>query len=326
MSARTRSRLVGLFVLGALGLLAGSIVAISSGRIFTQWRTWVVFLPGAASGIKPGAPVTMRGVPIGEVRDVGLFFLGEGHGHQVGIMVTLSVRRGSITTLGGQRMVAHLSDAEVVRQQVAEGLRAQVKSSSPIAGQKSIDLDFMPDRPARFSGLENVPYPEVPTAPTGMEMLNERIEETLQKIAEIPVDEVVKQLTDTLASAQEVLESGELRGSLANLRTTLRTAERTLKGAERTMGGVDGLVGDLRTTATSASDTMKSLQTTVDQLNRTLDTLDRNIERTADTQLQAAHTLDEMREVMKGIKFLVEHLQQHPEALLQGKKAPEEKK
>jgi hypothetical protein len=33
-----------------------------------------------------------------------------------------------------------------------------------------------------------------------------------------------------------------------------------------------------------------------------------------------------MRELMKGIRFLVEHLQQHPEALLQGKKPPEERK
>ena len=154
MSPRTKAKLVGLFVIGAVALLAWAVVAMSSGRLFAQWRTWVVFLPGAASGLKPGAPVTMRGVQIGEVQDVDLFFLGPGHGHQVGIMVTLAVRRGSIKTLSGQRMVAELSDAEVVRQQVAEGLRAQLKSSSPIAGQKSIELDFMPDRPARFSGVK----------------------------------------------------------------------------------------------------------------------------------------------------------------------------
>ena len=82
-----------------------------------------------------------------------------------------------------------MSDAEVVRQQVAEGLRAEVKSSSPIAGQKSIELDFHPERKARFSGLQ-LPYPEVPTAPTGMELLNEKIDETLKKISEMPIDEL----------------------------------------------------------------------------------------------------------------------------------------
>jgi len=44
----------------------------------------------------------------------------------------------------------------------------------------------------------------------------------------------------------------------------------------------------MRTTAATTNDTVKSLQTTIDQLNRTLATVDRNVERTADTQLEAA--------------------------------------
>jgi paraquat-inducible protein B len=323
VSAKNRPRIVGLFVLGFLALVVAAVATISSGRMFAQWRTWVVFLPGAAGGLKQGAPVTMRGVQIGEVKDVDLFFLGKGH--QVGIMVTLMVRRGSIRTLSGERMVAALSDAEVVRQQVAEGLRAQLKSSSPIAGQKSIDLDFMPDRPPRFAGVQ-APYPEVPTAATGMERLNEQLEATLKKIADFPVDEALSQLQGTLKSAQVLLDSGDLRGAVRNLNVTLATANRTLETANGTIGGVDGLLGDVRHTANSANETIKGLQKTLDQLNGTLATVDRNVERTADTQLEAAHTLGEMRELMKGLRFLVEHLQQHPEALLQGKKTPEEKK
>ena len=323
MSAKARPRIVGLFVLVALALGVAGIAAISSGRMFTQWRTWVVFLPGAASGLKEGAPVTMRGVQIGQVKDVDLFFLGKGH--QIGIMVTLNVRRGSIRTLSGEKMVAQLSDAEVVRQQVAEGLRAQLKSSSPIAGQKSIDLDFMPDRPPRYSGVQ-APFPEVPTAVTGMERLNEQIESTLKKIAEVPVDEVLNQLQATLRSVQTLLDSGDLRRAVRNLDTTLATANRTLETANTSIGGVDGLIGDLRTTSATTNDTVKSLRTTIDQLNRTLATVERNVDHTADTQLEAAHTLAEMRELMKGIRFLIDHLQQHPEALLQGKKSPEEKK
>ena len=322
MTGKARPRLVGLFVIAALLLLLGGVLAISSGRLFAQWRTWVVFLP-AASGLKEGSPVTMRGVQIGQVREVELFFTGKGH--QVGIMVVIEVRRGSIKTLAGQARVAALSDAEVVRQQVAEGLRAEVKSSSPIAGQKSIDLDFHPEREARFAGIKT-PYPEVPTAPTGLEQLNEKVEETLKKISEIPIEEVVTQLRDTLQSAQGLLDSGDLRGAVTNLRVTLATADHALKRADRTMGSVDGLVADTRTTMTTANDTVKSLRSSVDNINRTLATVDRNVERTAETQLEAAQALDEMRELMKSLRFLVDTLQQHPEALLQGKPEPKEKK
>lgn len=322
MTGTLRPRLVGLFVITALILLIGGLMAISSGGFFTPWRTWVVFLP-SATGLKEGTPVTMRGVQIGQVKDVELFFTGKGH--EVGIMVVIQVRRGSIKTLDGVARVATLSDAEVVRQQAAEGLRAEVKSSSPIAGQKSIELDFHPERPPRFAGIET-PYPEVPTAPTGMERLNDRIEETLQKISDIPIEEVVTQLRETLRSTQALLDSGDLRGAVANMRVAMAAANQTLKRAETTMGGVDELVSDARTTLTTANDTVKSLGTTVDGMNRTLATVDRNVERTAQTQFEAAQTLDEMRELMKSLRFLVDTLQQHPESLLQGKPEPKEKK
>ena len=318
-----RPRLVGLFVIAAIALLIGGLMAISQGGLFTPWRTWVVFLPGSAAGLKEGSPVTMRGVQIGQVKEVELFFTGRGH--EVGIMVVIQVRRGSIKTLDGVARVASLSDAEVVRQQVAEGLRAEVKSSSPIAGQKSIELDFHPERKARFAGIES-PYPEVPTGPTGMERLNERIEETLQKISDIPIEEVVAQLRETLRSAQALLDSGDLRGAMANVRLAMATANQTLKRADESMGRVDELVTDTRTTMTSANESVRALGAAVENLNRTLATVDRNVERTAQTQFEASQTLDEMRELMKSMRFLVDTLQQHPESLLQGKPEPKEKK
>jgi paraquat-inducible protein B len=327
VSGTLRPRLVGLFVIGAALLLLAGMLAMSSGGLFTQWRTWAVFLPGAVSGLKEGSPVTMRGVQIGEVKEVQLFFTGRGH--EVGVMVVIHVRRGSIKTLDGVARVAALSDVEVVKQQVAEGLRAEVKSSSPIAGQKSVELDFHPERKARFSGLQ-LPYPEVPTAPTGMELLNEKIDETLKKISEMPIEELATQLRQTLLSAQTLLDSGDTRGAIANLRIALASADHTLKRADQTMGGVDKtmdnvnqLVSSTQTTINTANESMKSA---VDNMNRTLSTVDRNVERTAATQLEAAQTLDEMRELMKSLRFLVDTLQQHPESLLQGKPAPKENK
>jgi paraquat-inducible protein B len=327
LSGTLRPRLVGLFVIGAALLLLAGMLAMSSGGIFTQWRTWAVFLPGAVSGLKEGSPVTMRGVQIGEVQEVQLFFTGRGH--EVGVMVVILVRRGSIKTLDGVARVAALSDAEVVRQQVAEGLRAVVKSSSPIAGQKSIELDFHPELNARFSGLQ-LPYPEVPTAPTGMELLNEKIDETLKKISEMPIDELAAQFKQTLQSAQALLDSGDLHGAISNLRVALASADQTLKRADQTLGGVDKtmdsvnrLVASTQTTVDSANDSMKSA---VDNMSRTLATVDRNVERTAETQLEAAQTLDEMRELMKSLRFLVDTLQQHPEALLRGKAEHKEEK
>ena len=323
MSGKARPRLVGLFVIAALLLLLGAVVAISSGRLFTQWRTWVVFLPGAASGLKEGSPVTMRGVQIGQVKDVELFFTGQGH--QVGIMVVIQIRRGSIKTLGGHAKVAALSDAEVVRQQVAEGLRAELKSTSPVGGQKTIELDFHPEREARFAHIET-PWPEVPTAPTGMERLNEKVEETLKKISELPIDEVVAQLRDTLKSVQGLVDSGDLRGALDE--PAHRPGDGQPDAEER--GQDDGQRGRARRRRADDHD-HRERHREVAAVNARRDQPhagDGRPQRRADgrDQLEAAQTLDEMRETMKALRFLIETLQVHPEALVQGKVKLEEKK
>ena len=318
---RSRPRLVGLFVLGALALALAGIASLSARRLFAEYRTYVVFFPYAVGGLKAGAPVTFRQVQIGHVRDVDLVFTGTSF-RDSWIMAIIEVRRGAIRNVAGTTPVQ--TDAELARVMVAAGLRASVRSSSPIAGQRSVDLDFQPEQKPRLSGIAT-PYPEIPSAPTGMEVLNERVEATLRKISDVPIDEVLLQLDRTLESVQTSLDSGDLPATLRQLRATLDGASRTLATAEKAMGTVDGLSGQARGTLTSVDESMKGLKETLDQLNRTLATVDRNVERTGEVQVDAARTLDEMNELLKSLRSLVDTLQQNPEALLRGRAAPGKK-
>jgi len=322
VTARARPRVVGFFVLVAVGLALAGIAALSSGRLFAEHRTYVVFFPNAVGGLKEGAPVTFRQVPVGQVKDVELVFGADYRDSR--IMAVIQIRRGAVKNVAGASALP-LSDAQLAKRFVDAGLRASARSSSPVAGQKSVDLDFHPELAPRFSGIE-MPYPEIPTAPTGMELLSEKLEATLEKISDVPIDEVLLQLKATLASAQKLLDSGDVHGALRELRLTLETANRTLAGAEKTLGSVDGLVTDARSTMTAVNDTVQGLGTTLERLDRTLATVDRNVERTGDVQLEAAKTLDEMNELLKSLRFLADTLQRHPEALLRGKPEPEEKK
>jgi paraquat-inducible protein B len=330
-----RPRVVGIFVLTAVALALIGIAAISSGRLLTEQRTYVTYLPQATAGLKEGSPVTLRQVPVGQVKDVELVF---GKGYQDSrIMVVFRMKRGAVKNVEGQSNAFDLSDAELAKTLIAAGLRAAVHSSSPVAGQKSIDLDFHPDLEPRFY---NVPssYPEIPTAPTGMELLSERIEGSLEKLSRVPVDEVLLQLKSTLASVERTSESKDVKGALRELRLTLAEANRTLTAAEKTIdsvgGTVTGAVQDTRATLTSVNGTVKdlggNLSRTLDRLDRTLASIDRNIERTAerttDVQAEAAKTLDEMNELLKSLRSLIDTLQRHPESLLRGKPQPEAKK
>jgi paraquat-inducible protein B len=64
---------------------------------------------------------------------------------------------------------------------------------------------------------------------------------------------------------------------------------------------------------------MKGLQKTLDRLDRTLATVERNVEGTAELRSETLKTVEEMNELMKSLRSLVDMLQQHPESLLRGR-------
>jgi paraquat-inducible protein B len=70
---------------------------------------------------------------------------------------------------------------------------------------------------------------------------------------------------------------------------------------------------------------MKTADATLKRLDSTLLTVDRNVERTAETQYQTIRSIDELTELLRTVRMLVDTLQQHPESLLRGKPAPKEK-
>jgi phospholipid/cholesterol/gamma-HCH transport system substrate-binding protein len=315
---RAQPRLIGLLVLGAIGLIVAGIASMSARRLFAEYRTFVVFFPYAVGGLREGSPVTFRQVQVGHVRDVDLVFSGDDLRNSW-IMAVIDIRRGALRDPTGK--AAQQSDAELAQVMINAGLRASVRSSSLIAGQRSVDLDFQAGQKARLSGLVS-PYPEIPTAPTGMEVINERVEETLRKISEVPVDQVILQLNTTLATLQRVLEQSDAPRTTRQLRTSLDAMTRTLASAEKAIAQVDGMTVQARTTLGSMDQTMKGIQKTLERLERTLATVDRSVEGTGELGVEATKAIDEMNELLKALRSLVENLQQRPESLLRGRPAP----
>jgi paraquat-inducible protein B len=317
-----RARLVGVFTIVGLLLIAAALAVLGSSRLFAKTATYVAFFPNPV-GLKDGAPVTFRQAPVGQVRDVELVFTGRGVESE--IMVTFDVRRSTLRNLSGAGSgYEKLSDRELADLLVKEGLRASVRSSSPLGGQKSLDLDFHPEIPARLTGLK-VPYPEVATGSLSrIDVIQAKVEAALEKVSDLPIGDIVLQAKATLESAQKLLDNGDLEAALSELRQVLETTDRTVARLERTMDGVDGLVVDVRGTITGANHTMKNVDATLARLEKTLGTVDRVVDRTAETQYGVVRSLDELGELLRSLRMMVDTLQRHPEALLQGKPAPKQ--
>jgi paraquat-inducible protein B len=312
--------MVGAFALLGLLLIVGGLALLNSSRGFGQRRTFIVFFPNPV-GLRAGALVTFRQAPLGEVREVELVFTGRGFESET--MVVFDIRRGGLRRLKGGDAAFHALDDRAFAAALTEaGLRGTVRSSSPVGGSRSLDFDFHPEVEGRLTGLDS-PYPELATGTLSrLDILQGKVEKVLEKVADMPLEETVEQMRATLASTQTLLDNGDLKGAFANLRRVLETADRVIARSERTMDRVDGLVGHVETTLSSARDTMKTVEATIKRLDGTMATVDRNVERTAETQYQAVRSIDELNELLRTVRLLVDTLQRHPEALLQGKPEP----
>jgi paraquat-inducible protein B len=322
VSAKAHPRAVGVFVLGAVFLVLAAIVLLSSGNWFEPRHRFTVFFPGSVRGLNPGAPVTFRGVKVGEVKDVTAFLTGR-EDTPIQIEVVIEVRTNVVETAEGQsRPLAKVSSQELGQALIQLGVRARMLSQSMLTGQKYIDLDFLPKAPARFASITRR-YPELPTTPTSMDKLSDQAEVVVAKLAELPLDQMLEDVRKALQSLREVLASPELRGAISGAHRATRTLDPTLRDARTAIAEVRVLVGNLDGRVTGlggdTETTLKQMREVFAQTRQSLDSLDRTLSGADDTRLRASQALDELDQAMKAIRHLVEYIQTHPEAMVQGK-------
>jgi paraquat-inducible protein B len=322
MSLKTHPRAVGAFVLGALALVVAAIVLLSSGNWFEPRSLFTVFFPGSVRGLNKGAPVSFRGVKVGEVKDVNAFITGR-EDPLIQIEVVIEIRTRVVEAPEGVARPFTGASAERLAQALVErGVRARLLSQSLLTGQKYIDLDFLPGEPARLSGIKRR-HPELPTTPTAMEKLGDRAEAFFAKLSELPLDQMLEDVRGALQSLREVLSSPDLRGALAGahrgargLESTLAEARLAIADARTLLSNLDGRVGTL---GGDAETTLREMRETLDEAQQTFESIDRTVLGADDARVRAAEMLEELERAMKALRNLVEYIQTHPEALVQGK-------
>jgi paraquat-inducible protein B len=332
MSARTHERAVGAFVLGAVAVVLAAVLALSSGNWLARRDRFTLYFPGSVKGLIQGAPVTFRGVNVGDVRDVKAILTGRREA-LIQIEVTIQIQGSLVEVPEGQAVPAAFarkaSREDFAKGLLERGIRARMVSASLLTGQKYIDLDFLPDEPARFAGLRPR-YPELPTTPTAMEKLGDRAERIVAKLAELPVEEMLDDMRKTLQAAREVLESRDLRETFAAANRSARKMESTLAQLETTFHTADETLGALRSetgpTAEEARQTLRGFRDAASRAEDSLGVLKGTLQGTDDTRLTASRALEELTHTMQALRNLVDYLQTHPEAVVLGKEPSKEKR
>ncbi len=278
--SKASPKVIGAFVLGGMALLAIGIVVFGGARWLQSRQTVIAFFPGSINGLRVGAPVTFRGVAVGQVTDIKVLF--EPQAIEARIPVIFDLDPNSIVEVGDDLTV---SDAELRDRLVAKGLRAQLGMESFVTGLLAVNLDFVADAPppAYQNRPEfDLPYPEVPTVPSGLEELQANAGEIAQQLTAV-LNSLNGILGDITTAADgnrhrvdSVMESvamiadglGKVTPKLAGLvDETSRTAAAVARTADTAHALMHDNAGTIKGTLADLRDGIAALRRMADQIN-----------------------------------------------------------
>jgi paraquat-inducible protein B len=218
--------LIGGFVISALVMVVAAVLWLSGNTLFQKVQEAVIYYRGNVSGLYVGAPVTFRGVAVGQVEAIGIEVDRETL--MALVPVRIKLQPSALRFNGSKEAVIDLPML------VQRGLRARLVAQSFVTGQKSIELDFVPDTPATLLG--NGTRPEIPA-------IADRFGALIEQVAELPLRETVEEIRNT---------AKDLRGALVGMRQTLDSAQAVLAGTARELAQTGAGSRETLKTATEA--------------------------------------------------------------------------
>ena len=239
----------------AFPLYDNRTAAIDSGYKERQ-RLTVVF-SGSVKGLERGAPVMVQGLPVGRVVDFRLVVDAAAHTVRVPVVIEVDLARLGIINQSAEEV----SKGNLLRQMVALGLRAQLRSSSLITGSLYVAVDFFPNAPPA-EVVETDTYPILPTVESDMENITRSVSQVLDKIEALPLDQVVADVRGTLDAAQKLLRDANTRSGplLTSLQETSQAAQLVLKSLGNSYGSDSQIRGELASLLRQLQDTARSVK------------------------------------------------------------------
>jgi paraquat-inducible protein B len=273
---------VGAFVAGALLLALVAFFALTGNRWFERQQLAVIQFRGGVAGLYVGAPVTFRGVPVGQVESIGIEVDARTLDARIPVRVRLQPDSVtfSATAAGAQRPTLDVL--------VERGLRARLVAQSFVTGQKLIDLDFVPSASS----------PAAPSAaaargnPTEIPVVADKFDALFDQLASLPMRETVDDLRVTMQRLQATLD--DVRATMATARGALDRSAGEFAGVaqqgRRALAETSAALAALRT---SVQQSLASVQTLIDRGNAAIDRASPELQATLASARSAAQAAEQ---------------------------------
>ena len=270
---------------------------------FPRRILFLAYFDGSVAGLSPGAPVTLRGIKIGQVSSVGLQY--DQKTDSVLVPVHFAVEPGRISELHlptGGDLDAKMSDL------VRRGLRVKLDSASLITGQKQLALDVYPNVPAAPLQKQGDTY-VIPVMPGSGEDVVTAASELMSKLDAIPFAQISDDLSKTLAGVNGMVNGPDLRDSIASLHRTLTDADTLVRNLNTASGPLQQKLPDM----------IAQLDSTARRLNTLVASMQQGYGGNSQFNQDASRLFVQLTDTARSFRVLADLLTRHPEALIRGR-------
>ncbi|MBF0368803.1 MAG: MCE family protein [Magnetococcales bacterium] len=270
---------------------------------YTRKVHFVAYFDHSVRGLKIDAPVEFRGIKVGSVTDFKMAFDDSDGTFHIPVLLQLEPER-----IARNKPASPSEERELFQQLIQKGLRAQLHTNNYLTGSLFVELDLLPETPLRLRGGDSG-FPELPTIPSPFEEITRSVTGLLEKLHQLPLENLVQELAETVHGANLLVNAPEMGKTVSNLSDSTASLNRLLKNLE---GEVQPLAADLASTLLETRKTLQEVQESVDGLAGTV---------TPGSKLhfQLVETLKELSATSRSVRGLTDYLKRNPEALIFGK-------
>jgi len=261
--------------------------------------------------------------------------LGQDRSMDMLVQVTMEILPGSFELYSNGSAVSLESRLNLIRpeQYVEAGIRAKLATESFVTGQLLVELDFQPNSPAVYRARQKGGPPEIPTVPGDVQQVLESVRNLFTKISEqVDVEQLAKDVQGILDGMNRLANSPDLRNMLAGgSRLANDDLPKLTSSLERTLNDLQGATNDARALVQHVDKqvdplmadllpAVRRLDTTLKATEQTLQSVSGHLREDSALSLQVRNTLQDVQSMSDAATALLQYLDEHPEALLRGKK------
>lgn len=306
MTSKPNDFKLGLFVLIGVAILFAGFFIFGASKWFQTETLEETYIEGNVDGLKVGSQVTLRGVPVGEVKAINFTWNIYHKTEPRYVYVEFDVnKKVSLVPPGAQYR-------EMVENEIRKGLRARIKSQGLASGASIVSLEYLD--PAEHPPLNISWTPRniyIPSAPSQFNEIISNLDTTLAAIKHIDFARIGKLAENDLNTGGSVLNHvnemnfpeigtnvnalvADVRGVAGQLREFIGSTNLAKTDLQQIANHADELVGRLQGASARLNQDLANLD--LDSLNNTLENL-----RRASRELE--QTISQIKEYPAGALF-----------------------